>query len=101
MPTTLAGRTGDDLVKLSRAQFEARAQKSSVRELVAMRDRLQVPYHPARQDESKPANRDVIRRFDPVAYFIANAAGPTAAVSELKSSVADTRELVHGAGLAH
>lgn len=59
------------LVDMPMAQFEAKAKRATVRQLIDMRTELTPAYQVAQRDETRATNRDVIRRFDVVDQRIA------------------------------
>ena len=58
------------------SSFSKRVSRAGVRELVALQSDLKARYQVAREDESKPANRDLIRRWDLVDERITKLSGP-------------------------
>lgn len=65
----------DPALSLPLREFQARAKASTTRQLFAMRDGLEHAYQAARRDESKPQNREVIRRYDTVCFLINQRSG--------------------------
>lgn len=66
-----------DPLTLSPRAFDAFAVRATVPELVRVRDRLDPLYKTARLDETKPANRAVIRQWDVVDQAILRKSGPS------------------------